>query len=191
MLAVSAALNPDCEHRQGDMRTVRIGRTFDAVFVHDAVMYMTTERDLRAAIETAFVHCRPGGAALFAPDCVCETFVSETEHGGHDGDGPRVPGSVAHLGSRSGGRHVHRRLRLPAARPRWIDARPARPSRRGGCSHANDGCAPSRTRGSSREWYRSITRSSNPDVTECSSPSVRRNARDQLAACNFARLPAT
>jgi hypothetical protein len=40
------------------------------VFVHDAVAYMTTERELRAAIETAFVHCRPGGAALFAPDHV-------------------------------------------------------------------------------------------------------------------------
>ena len=45
--------------------------------------------------------------------------------------------------------------------------------------------------GSSRECCHSITRSSNPDVTECSSPSVRRNARDQLAACTFARLPAT
>ena len=55
------------------MRTVRLGREFDAVFVHDAVMYMTTEEDLRLAIETAFVHCRPGGAALFAPDHVRET----------------------------------------------------------------------------------------------------------------------
>src|SRR6266481_5817924 len=31
MLAVSAQLNPDCEHIQGDMRTVRLGRQFDAV----------------------------------------------------------------------------------------------------------------------------------------------------------------
>ena len=30
------------------MRNVRLGRTFDAVFVHDAIMYMTTEVDLRA-----------------------------------------------------------------------------------------------------------------------------------------------
>lgn len=41
------------------MRTVRLGRTFDAVFVHDAVDYMTSEDDLRHVIETAFVHCRP------------------------------------------------------------------------------------------------------------------------------------
>ena len=38
------------------------------MFVHDAVDYMLTEADLRAAMETAFVHCRPGGLALFVPD---------------------------------------------------------------------------------------------------------------------------
>ena len=40
MLAVSRRLNPGCEHVAGDMRDVRLGRTFDAVFVHDAVAYM-------------------------------------------------------------------------------------------------------------------------------------------------------
>jgi SAM-dependent methyltransferase len=85
MRAVSQRLNPECEHLAGDMRTVRLGRTFDAVFVHDAVCYMTTEADLRAAIETAWVHLRPGGAALFAPDYVRENFRSTTDHGGHDG----------------------------------------------------------------------------------------------------------
>jgi trans-aconitate methyltransferase len=74
MLELSSDLNPECEHVLGDMRTMRLGRTFDAVLLHDAVMYMTSEADLRAAIETAFVHLRPGGAAVFAPDCVRETF---------------------------------------------------------------------------------------------------------------------
>jgi SAM-dependent methyltransferase len=87
MLAVSRSLNPDCDHLQGDMRTLRLNRTFDAVFVHDAVDYMTTEDDLRSAIETAYTHCRNGGAALFAPDHVIETFKSSTDHGGNDGDG--------------------------------------------------------------------------------------------------------
>jgi hypothetical protein len=87
MLANSRALNPECEHVQGDMRTVRLSRQFDAVFVHDAITYMTSADDLKAAIETAFVHCRPGGAALFAPDYVRETFEPSTEHGGSDGDG--------------------------------------------------------------------------------------------------------
>jgi hypothetical protein len=86
MLAVSAALNPECEHVPGDMRSVRLGRSFDAVFVQDAVCYLTTERDLRAAIETAYLHCAPGGAALFAPDYLRENFVApSSDHGGSDG----------------------------------------------------------------------------------------------------------
>ncbi|MBI5947160.1 MAG: class I SAM-dependent methyltransferase [Chloroflexi bacterium] len=85
MLALSRTINPDCEHLQGDMRDVRLGREFDCVFVHDAVEYMTTEADLRAAMATARAHCRPGGVALFVPDCVRETFAPSTDHGGHDG----------------------------------------------------------------------------------------------------------
>src|SRR5215471_17022320 len=91
MLAVSRRLNPECAHHQGDMRTVRLGRTFDAVFVHDAVAYMTTETDLRQAVDTAFVHCRSGGVAVFVPDEIAETFEPGTDHGGHDGaDGRAV-----------------------------------------------------------------------------------------------------
>ncbi len=84
MLGVSRRLNPECEHVQGDMRSVRLGRLFDAVFVHDAVMYLTTEEDLKRAIETAFVHTRPGGAALFVPDCLRETYRDTTDRGGND-----------------------------------------------------------------------------------------------------------
>ena len=87
MLGQSQRLNPDCEHRLGDMRTARLDRQFDAVFIHDAIGYMASEEDLRHAIETAFVHCRPGGAALFAPDTVRETFRDETSHGGSDAAG--------------------------------------------------------------------------------------------------------
>ncbi len=84
MLALSKTINPELEHIEGDMRDVRLDREFDAVFVHDAVSYMTTKRDLRSAIKTAFVHCRPGGAALFAPDDLVETFEPKTSSGGHD-----------------------------------------------------------------------------------------------------------
>ena len=84
MLDVSRRLNPDCEHHQGDMRTVRLGRAFDAVFVHDAVDYMTSEADLGQVIGTAFAHCRPGGIALFVPDHTTETFEADSEHGGSD-----------------------------------------------------------------------------------------------------------
>ncbi|HLK35578.1 MAG TPA: class I SAM-dependent methyltransferase, partial [Polyangiaceae bacterium] len=79
MLGLSRELNPECEHAVGDMRTLRLGRTFDAVLVHDAVTYMLTEDDLRAAAETAFVHTRPGGAAVFAPDEYKDTFCESSD----------------------------------------------------------------------------------------------------------------
>jgi trans-aconitate methyltransferase len=83
MLAVSQRLKPDCEHLVGDMRTLRVNREFDAVFVHVAVSYMTGDADLRQAVETAFVHCRPGGVTVFIPDETLETFEPSTDHGGH------------------------------------------------------------------------------------------------------------
>jgi SAM-dependent methyltransferase len=82
MLAVSRRLNPECAHIRGDMRTIRLGRTFDAVLVHDAIDYMTREDDLRQVIETAFAHCRPGGLAAFVPDYTAETFEPATSGGG-------------------------------------------------------------------------------------------------------------
>lgn len=87
MLQVSRALNPGCEHILGDMRTVRLDRLFDAVYIHDAITHITTEADLQAAIETAVLHCRPGGVAAFLPDCTVETFRENSLVGGHDGDG--------------------------------------------------------------------------------------------------------
>jgi SAM-dependent methyltransferase len=87
MLAISQSLNPECEHLQADMRTLRLGRAYDVVFIHDAIDYMTASQDLAGAIETAFIHGKPGGIALFVPDHVRETFQPSTEHGGNDGDG--------------------------------------------------------------------------------------------------------
>jgi SAM-dependent methyltransferase len=84
MLAVSRALNPDCEHFEGDMRSLELGRTFDLVLIHDAIMYMTTAEDLRAALATAARHCRPGGGIAVLPDCVTETFTSDANCGGAD-----------------------------------------------------------------------------------------------------------
>ncbi len=74
MLELSRARNPGVEHHLGDMRTVRLGRRFDAVLIHDAVGYMLTENDLRVAFETARAHLRPDGLLLVAPDIVAESF---------------------------------------------------------------------------------------------------------------------
>lgn len=79
MLALSRKQNLECEHVQGDMRTLRLGRTFDAVLAHDAVMYLGSVEDLRALAETAFVHLRPGGVALFLPDAIKDSFTESTE----------------------------------------------------------------------------------------------------------------
>ncbi|MFO7572623.1 MAG: class I SAM-dependent methyltransferase [Gaiellaceae bacterium] len=89
MLELSRTLNPECEHLIGDMRSLRLGRTFDVVFAHDALSYLTSEDDLRAALETAAVHVRPGGVVVLTPDATREIFAPSTDHGGHDGEDGR------------------------------------------------------------------------------------------------------
>lgn len=89
MLAVSRALNPECEHHLGDMRTLRLGREFDVVLIHDAIMYATDPDSARQAIATAAVHCRPGGTVVVMPDFIRETFRPGTDCGGHDADDGR------------------------------------------------------------------------------------------------------
>lgn len=84
MLNVSRKLNPECEHIQGDMCHIRLGTEYDVIFIHDAISYMSTAEQLAQAIETAFVHCRPGGTALLVPDDTKESFKPGTSHGGHD-----------------------------------------------------------------------------------------------------------
>ncbi|HYB94177.1 MAG TPA: class I SAM-dependent methyltransferase [Vicinamibacterales bacterium] len=90
MLTQNRAVNPEAEFVAGDMRTLRLGRQFEHVLVHDAVCYMTTRDDLAAAIRTAAIHCRPGGTVVFLPDYVKETFTPGTEHGGEDGQDGRA-----------------------------------------------------------------------------------------------------
>ena len=87
MLAMSRVVNPECEHITGDMRTLRLGRVFDVIFIHDAIDYMTSLHELASAIETAFIHSKPGGIALLVPDYVRETFKPDTDHGGRDTEG--------------------------------------------------------------------------------------------------------
>lgn len=68
MIEISKQLNPSVEHVIGDMRTMRLGKKFDAVIVHDAISYMLTEQDLRQAFETARTHLEPGGVFITGPD---------------------------------------------------------------------------------------------------------------------------
>jgi len=90
MLAVSRAVNPECEHLLGDMRSLRLNRQFDVVLIHDAIMYAIEPADVLATLRTAALHCRPGGTVAVLPDCVRETFTAETACGGHDGEDGRA-----------------------------------------------------------------------------------------------------
>ncbi len=106
MLAHSRRLNPDVRHHIGDMRTVRLGSTFDAVLIHDAVSYMTTEDHLLAAFTTARAHLRPGGRLLVVPDDYADTFVSP--HVSHETrrDGKRELTFVEYSSTRPSGGSV-------------------------------------------------------------------------------------
>ena len=61
MLASARELNPEVTYAHGDMRTIRMSHTFDAVIIADSIDYMLTEDDLRAAFATAHAHLNPGG----------------------------------------------------------------------------------------------------------------------------------
>ncbi len=90
MLAHSRRLNAMVEHYVGDMRSIRLERTFDAVLIHDAIACMLSEDDLRATFKTALVHLRPGGVLVALPDWFKETFrdhfVSHATHRRDDTD---------------------------------------------------------------------------------------------------------
>ncbi|HMA13534.1 MAG TPA: class I SAM-dependent methyltransferase, partial [Kiloniellaceae bacterium] len=87
MLDLSRTLNPECRHLEGDMRNLRLGETFDAVLIHDAVSHLCTHGDLAAALRSTRAHLRPGGSGVFCPDFTVECFSPGTTHGGTDDDG--------------------------------------------------------------------------------------------------------
>lgn len=68
MLEHSRQLNPSVTHHVGDMRSVRLNRTFDAVVIHDALNHLETVEDIRAAFATAAAHLAPGGLFVIAPE---------------------------------------------------------------------------------------------------------------------------
>jgi SAM-dependent methyltransferase len=84
MIEVSKKLNPECEHFIGDMRMFRMNKVFDAVFIHDAIAYITTRDDLRRVLATVDTLCKNNGRILLTPDHFKETFKPLTSHGGHD-----------------------------------------------------------------------------------------------------------
>jgi len=91
MLEVSRAVNGKATHICGDMREVRLGRTFDVVLIQDAIMYMHTRADVEAVLRTAWEHCREGGVVLVVPDLTVESFFEgNTLMAGSDGEATAV-----------------------------------------------------------------------------------------------------
>jgi len=86
MIKASQTLNPECEHYIGDMRNINLNQVFDLVFIHDAIMLLTTEEDLEQVFQVAKKHLKPDGILFIAPDFFKETFTPSTDHGGHDED---------------------------------------------------------------------------------------------------------
>lgn len=64
MLHKARATHPDIEYLEGDMRTVRLDRLFDAVAIPDSIDYMASQDDLQKAIQNAVAHLRTGGVLL-------------------------------------------------------------------------------------------------------------------------------
>jgi SAM-dependent methyltransferase len=74
MLKLARQLNPEVEYMMGDMRMLRLDRTFDAVVIHDAINYMLTPQDLRAAFQTAHQHLKSGGVFLTCVEVMPDSF---------------------------------------------------------------------------------------------------------------------
>lgn len=73
MLENARKLNPEVVYLHGDMRTIKLGESFDAVAIPDSIGYMTTLKDLRRAIITAYKHLKPGGVLLIMAN-IAEQF---------------------------------------------------------------------------------------------------------------------
>lgn len=87
MIRVSKKLNSDCSHLCADMRHFALKKTFDAIFIHDAIMYLTEKEDLIKTFQNCFDHLKVDGVLLIAPDYYEETYKPTTSHGGIDKDG--------------------------------------------------------------------------------------------------------
>jgi hypothetical protein len=64
MLTKARIAHPDIEYLEGDMRTLRLNRRFDAVVIPDSIDYMASPDDLWQAIQTAVTHLKSNGVLL-------------------------------------------------------------------------------------------------------------------------------
>ena len=89
MLNKARIAHPDIEYLEGDMRTLRLNRQFDAVVIPDSIDYMASLDDLRQAIQTAVAHLKTGGVLLVVAKTE-ETFQNNNFAYTGDKDGVHV-----------------------------------------------------------------------------------------------------
>ena len=67
-IAYARSRGGPCVFHVGDMRTVRLGRTFDAVIcLGNALSYLLTDEDLAQGVATFGAHTRPGSLLILDP----------------------------------------------------------------------------------------------------------------------------
>jgi SAM-dependent methyltransferase len=72
MVEIAKERRADLDVRTGDMRTVRLGSSFDVVTcVGNALSYLTASHDLAAAFRTFAEHCVPGGLLVLQTIASC------------------------------------------------------------------------------------------------------------------------
>ncbi|HPO08855.1 MAG TPA: class I SAM-dependent methyltransferase, partial [bacterium] len=74
MLSLAKHLNPEVDYMPGDMRTLRLTRTFDAVLIGDSINYMLTQDDLHSVMRTAYGHLKADGVLILLVEQTIETF---------------------------------------------------------------------------------------------------------------------
>ena len=97
MLNESRLRNPQKEHVCCDIRHIsmsHIKEKVDAILLHDAVMYLTTEEDLYQTFVSTKNCLREGGVFFIVPDVYLEDFEEHFLAGGEDGFIDSTPVSV-------------------------------------------------------------------------------------------------
>jgi ubiquinone/menaquinone biosynthesis C-methylase UbiE len=75
LLHLAQALNPEIAYIQGDMKTIRLNQTVDAVVILDSIVYMRTPEELFQAFHTAYRHLNPGGVFITFAEELKDWFV--------------------------------------------------------------------------------------------------------------------
>ena len=131
MLEVSRALNPECEHVEGDMRTVRLGRQFDCgLRARRRLLHDHRGRSPAGRSRPRSSIAAPVAPRSSRPITCARHFRPSTDHGGHDDETRGLRYLRVDLGSRSGGLHLPGRVRVSCCAHPTVPSRRARSARR-------------------------------------------------------------